>query len=70
MNDGMMDGSMVAVVVCMVLMGLWALLTVGPSCPDSEKEPEKAPEEMGRAMAGLFGVLLLTVVMIVLVFKF
>lgn len=67
--DGFMDGSFVAVIVCFVLMAAWALLTVGPSCPDSEKEPEKAPEEMGRAMAGLFGVLLLTVIMIVLVFQ-
>lgn len=70
MNDGMMDGSMVAVVVCLVLTVIWAFLTVGPSCPNSEKEPKKAGEEMGRAFAGLFGVLLLTVIMLVLVFQF
>lgn len=55
-QDGMMDGSMVAVIACTLAIAVWAYLTVGPSCPDSEKEPEKAPEEMGRAMAGLFGV--------------
>lgn len=70
MNDGFMDGSLVAVVVCMVAICVWAFLTVGPSCPDSEKEPEKAAEEMGRGMAGVFGVLLLVAIMFYFVFAF
>lgn len=55
MNEGI-GADMIVVWVCMAGMALWAWLTVGPSCPDSEKEPEKAPEVEGRAMAGLFGV--------------
>lgn len=46
------------IMACLGGMAVWAYLTVGPSCPDSEKEPEKAAEEMGRGMAGIFGVLL------------
>lgn len=64
----MMDGSMVAVLACTLAIAVWAYLTVGPSCPDSEKEPEKAAEVEGRAMAGVFGTLLLVVIMLVLVF--
>ena len=55
-GDGFMDGSFVVVVVGTLAIITWALLTVGPSCPDSEKQPEKAAEEMGRGMAGVFGV--------------
>ena len=47
---------MVVVLACMVGIAVWAYLTVGPNCPDTEEEPEKAPEVMGRGMAGLFGV--------------
>jgi len=49
-------------------IAVWAYLTVGPSCPDTEKEPEKAPEVEGRAMAGIFGTLLLVAIIFWAVF--
>jgi len=60
--------AMVVVLACMVGIAVWAYLTVGPNCPDTEKEPEKAPEVMGRSMAGIFGTLLLVAIIFWAVF--
>ena len=63
-EDGMMDGSMVVVIMSTIAILLLWLWLSRPSAPDPEV-PEEAARSLGENMAGLFVLALIVVAMLV-----
>lgn len=63
-QDGMMDGSMVVVIVSAIAMLLLWAWVARPGGPDPEV-PEEAPQALGEGLAGMFALTVIVVLMLV-----